>query len=112
MTTTFPPEHPDELLALLLGEAYDLFDDELLGDGTWDGHVLHVIRTFATPELVQIGRRLRELADDPRTDRAVEHVLTHDLGASLGPWQADLRVGLAHTLRLLETVLRERSESR
>ncbi|HVU74925.1 MAG TPA: hypothetical protein VHE83_18320 [Mycobacteriales bacterium] len=113
MTVTFPPpDDPDELLALFLGDAYDLFDDELLGDGTWDGHVLHVARTFTTPELRQIRLRLLLLSERPVPNTDLEHHLVDVLGVTLGPLQADLRAGLRHTAMLVATVLREREETR
>lgn len=115
MTTappTFPPPEPDELLGLFLGEAYDLFDDELLGDGTWDGHVLHEARTFASSELQQIARRLRELAEAPWSNRDLEEHLAEVLDTTLGPWQQDLRTGLNHTADLVDAVLRERPAAR
>lgn len=105
--TTFPPDGPDALLALFLGAAFDVFDDELLGDGTWDGHVAHEARTFSRPELELIGRRLDELAADPRPDGEIGRHLVEQLGAALGPWHGDVRVGLRHTAALVRAVLRE-----
>jgi hypothetical protein len=107
MTATFAPDGPDELLALFLGAAYDLFEDELLGDGTWDGHVTHEARTFSRSELEIIVRRLDELAADPRTDRELELHVLEVLGIALGPWHGQVRTGLCHTASLVRTVLHD-----
>ena len=111
MTTTTPFDEPDELLALFLDAAYDLFEDERLGDGTWDSHVTHEARTFATSELRMIADRLEALADAAGDDAEVAARL-EALEATVGPWSAEPRAGLRHTATLVRGVLHERSAAR